>query len=42
MDRAVDGYKEVVALEPANAEAWAFLADLYRRKGDTASQIDAL
>jgi tetratricopeptide (TPR) repeat protein len=42
IDRALEGYKEVVALEPVNAEAWALMADLYRRKGDTASQIDAL
>src|SRR5262245_3411605 len=42
IDRAIESYKAVLAIEPANAEAWALLADLYRRKGDTARQIDAL
>ena len=39
---AIQSYEEVAKLDPANAEAWAFLADLYETKKDTARQIQAL
>src|SRR5207237_1133470 len=39
---AIQSYEEVAKLDPANAEAWAFLADLYQMKKDTAKQIQAL
>jgi tetratricopeptide (TPR) repeat protein len=40
--RAIREYEQVTRLDSANAEAWAFLADLYEMKKDTAKQIQAL
>lgn len=42
LNPAIRSYEEVANLDPANAEAWAFLADLYQMKRDTAKQIHAL
>ncbi len=42
MNAAIRSYEEVAKLDPANAEAWAFLADLYQMKKDTTRQIQAL
>ncbi|HZS07269.1 MAG TPA: tetratricopeptide repeat protein [Blastocatellia bacterium] len=41
-DRAIREYEQVTRLDPGNAEAWAFLADLYQTKKDQARQIKAL
>src|SRR5581483_5082181 len=35
-DRAIREYEQVTRLDPGNAEAWAFLADLYQTKKDQA------
>ena len=40
--RAIDEWKHVVRLDPRNAEAWAFLSELYERNGKTEEGIDAL
>lgn len=42
LNPAIGSYEEVAKLDPANAEAWAFLADLYQMKKDTTRQIQAL
>ena len=42
LDRAVRSYEKVTQLDAAHAESWALLAELYRRKGDTARQIQSL
>jgi tetratricopeptide (TPR) repeat protein len=42
VEKAIRSYEEVTKLDPANAEAWAFLAELYEMKDDTARQIQAL
>lgn len=42
IDRAIRAYEEVARLDPTNAEAWAFLADLYQMKNDPARQTKAL
>lgn len=41
-DRAIREYEQVARLAPGNAEAWAFLADLYEARRDTAKRIYAL
>lgn len=42
IDRAIRAYEEVARVDPSNAEAWAFLADLFQMKNDVAKQIRAL
>lgn len=42
VSRAIREYEQVTRLDPGNAEAWAFLADLYESKKETAKQIQAL
>jgi tetratricopeptide (TPR) repeat protein len=42
LDRAIRAYEEVTKLDSGNAEAWAFLAELYQMKGDSARQMQAL
>ncbi|MEO8572497.1 MAG: tetratricopeptide repeat protein [Pyrinomonadaceae bacterium] len=40
--RAIAEWKEVVRLDPRNAEAWALLSELYDRTGRTEESIDAI
>lgn len=42
IERAIRAYEEVARVDPGNAEAWGFLADLFQMKGEIASQIRAL
>lgn len=42
VDRAIRAYEEVARVDPGNAEAWGFLADLFQMKNDVARQIKAL
>jgi tetratricopeptide (TPR) repeat protein len=42
IDRAIRSYEEVARVDSSNAEAWAFLADLFQMKNDVARQIKAL
>ncbi|HWQ31997.1 MAG TPA: tetratricopeptide repeat protein [Blastocatellia bacterium] len=42
VSRAIREYEQVTRLDPANAEAWAFLADLYESKKETAKELQAL
>ncbi|HEY7184577.1 MAG TPA: tetratricopeptide repeat protein [Blastocatellia bacterium] len=42
VEQAIRAYEKVAELDPANAEAWAMLAELYRTKNDTDRQIRAL
>lgn len=42
VERAISAYEEVTRLDPTNAEAWAFIADLNQMKGDIARQVRAL
>ncbi len=42
IDRTIRAYEEVVRIDPTSAEAWAFLADLYQMKNDSARQTKAL
>jgi tetratricopeptide (TPR) repeat protein len=42
IERAIRAYEGVTKVDSTNAEAWAFLADLYQAKNDTARQIHAL
>ncbi len=42
IDRAIRSYEEVARIDGTNAEAWAFLADLYQMKTDAARQTHAL
>jgi tetratricopeptide (TPR) repeat protein len=41
-EKAIAEWKQVARLDPRNAEAWAFLSDLYDRTGKTDDSIDAL
>ncbi len=41
-DKAVAQWKQIARLDPRNAEAWAFLSEIYAKTGKTAEQIDAL
>ncbi|HUR96696.1 MAG TPA: tetratricopeptide repeat protein [Pyrinomonadaceae bacterium] len=40
--KAIAEWKQVVRLDPRNAEAWALLSELYDRTGRTEESIDAL
>ena len=40
--KAIAEWKQVVRLDPRNAEAWALLSELYDRTGRTEDSIDAL
>ncbi len=40
--KAIDEWKEVVRLDPRNAEGWALLSELYERTDRTEDSIDAL
>ena len=40
--KAITEWKQVVRLDPRNAEAWAFLSELYNRSGKNEDEIDAL
>ncbi len=42
VERAIRAYEEVARVDPSNAEAWAFLADLYQMKNDVVRQTAAL
>lgn len=42
VDKAVNEWKEVVRLDPRNAEAWAFLSEFYSRTNKKQEQIEAL
>lgn len=42
VNRAIREYEQVGRLDPGNAEAWAFLADLYESKKDDARQLQSL
>lgn len=42
IDRAIRSYEEVARVDPASAEAWAFLADLFQTKNDSVRQMKAL
>ena len=42
IDRAIRSYEEVGRIDATNAEAWAFLADLYQMKNDPLRQTRAL
>ncbi|MFN7930956.1 MAG: tetratricopeptide repeat protein [Blastocatellia bacterium] len=42
IDRAIRSYEEVARIDSSNAEAWAFLGDLYQMKTDVTRQIKAL
>ncbi len=42
LDRAIREYETVTELDPQQAEAWAFLSDLYSMKNSTEKQIAAL
>jgi tetratricopeptide (TPR) repeat protein len=42
LDRAITAYEKVAELDPKNAEAWAFLSELYGMKNQMAKQIPAL
>jgi tetratricopeptide (TPR) repeat protein len=39
---AINEWRHVARLDPRNAEAWAFLSELYEKTGDTESGIEAL
>lgn len=41
-DLSASEWREVVRLDPRNAEAWAFLSALYERQGKTELRIEAL
>ncbi len=41
-DKAISEWKEVGRLDPRNAEAWAFISEIYARTGKTELEIDAL
>lgn len=41
-DRAVAEWREIVRLDPRNAEAWAFLSEFYERFGDDEKTVEAL
>jgi tetratricopeptide (TPR) repeat protein len=41
-NQAITEWKQVVRLDPRNAEAWAFLSELYERTGKNEESIDAL
>ena len=41
-EKAITEWKEVARLDPRNAEAWAFLSELYDRTGKNDESIDAL
>lgn len=40
--KAIEAWKEITRLDPRNAEAWAFLSELYERTNRTAEKIEAL
>jgi len=42
IDKAISEWKEIGRLDPRNAEAWAFLSEIYSRTGKTDLQIDSL
>lgn len=42
IERAIRAYEAVTQLDANSAEAWAFLAELYQARNDTARQIEAL
>ncbi|MEK7830589.1 MAG: tetratricopeptide repeat protein [Acidobacteriota bacterium] len=42
LDRAIAAYEKVAELDQKNAEAWAFLSELYGMKNQTDKQIPAL
>jgi tetratricopeptide (TPR) repeat protein len=42
IERAIRSYEEVGRIDPTNAEAWAFLSDLYQMKNDPVRQTRAL
>lgn len=41
-EKAVQQWKEVARLDPRNAEAWAFLSELYSRTNNDKDRIDSL
>lgn len=40
--KAIGEWREIARLDPRNAEAWAFLSDLYEQTGQTEQQIESL
>ncbi len=42
VERAIVAYEKVAELDPKNAEAWAFLAELYSQRNQIEKQIQAL
>ena len=42
IERAIRAYEEVARVDSGNAEAWAFLADLFQMKNDVSRQMRAL
>ncbi len=40
--KAIGAWKEIVRLDPRNAEAWAFLSEFYKRTNKPAERISAL
>jgi tetratricopeptide (TPR) repeat protein len=41
-EKAISQWQTIARLDPRNAEAWAFLSELYDQTGQTARQIEAL
>lgn len=41
-DKAIAQWKQIARLDPRNAEAWAFLSEIYAKTDKPAEQIDAL
>jgi tetratricopeptide (TPR) repeat protein len=41
-NKAILGWKEVARIDPRNAEAWAFLSELYAQTNQDSEKIDAL
>lgn len=42
VEKAIAEWREIVRLDPRNAEAWAFLSELYERSNDNEKAIEAL
>ena len=41
-EKAITEWREIARLDPRNAEAWAFLSELYDQTGQSVKQIEAL
>lgn len=42
IDKAIQAYEEVARIDAGSAEAWAFIAELYQMRNNTARQVAAL